>query len=291
MIFVISNICCSYSFYSFHTGSINNYVSRQSQNNHSVVSRSNVNIMEYNYLLQSLNLLHPQELNVLYNVIDKHLIEDNDDHYLLLKELGRSIDNFEKILELKKRLLTLSKKSGEKLNMSDEVLDEINNNKKYIYDKGMRLKSIGGNYINLIKKRLKNSNLSENKIGFYVFVLDFVTEIFDFMVHNTHNCHVKLHYCYIINQYETYEYCMQMLIEDISLPNILYHTEQCLREETNVNKSKKIDVLIELRYLIKNIRRFYENIENYLLRIRKILNLIKECMNKSNCNAKPNLHD
>ncbi|WUR02726.1 putative SP-containing protein [Vairimorpha necatrix] len=286
MIVIISMIFCSDSFCSFHAGCVNNYRSRQIQIDHSILSRTDVNMREFEYFKQSLIMLSQDELNNLYNVVDVHLIKNNDDHYLLFQELCKSLDNFEKILEIKKNLLKISKSSSAKLNISEDVLYEININKKYIYDRSQRLKRLGKKYIFSIKKIINTSNLTKNKVEFYEFVFDFIGILFDFITNNTHKTHVKLHYSYIINRYQTYEHCMHMLVNNISLPKILYHTEQCLRVEIDISVAKMNEIIVELRYLVKNINKFYQNIDKYLTRIRKNLDLIQECMKDSDIQFK-----
>ncbi|WUR04973.1 uncharacterized protein VNE69_11136 [Vairimorpha necatrix] len=282
MILILSAIFCSDYNCTLQIGSAVVHNSPNIQISDFMFYRTPNDIQDFEDLQQNLDTLKPEELDRLYNVIDEHLINKNDDHYLLLKELNNSLDNFDKICEVKQKLLNISKESYEKLEIGEDVLDQINLNRRKIYEKCYALKRNGKKYTEIIKSFINNSRLSSNKIDFYVFIFDFIEEFFDFVSDNKHKCHVKLHYHYFINHYQTYEHFIRMFINNIQIPLILFHTEKCILGETKIDKKDIEEIVIYISYLKFNISKFYNNADKILANIQKILSLTKESLKKSN---------
>ncbi|WUR02561.1 putative SP-containing protein [Vairimorpha necatrix] len=243
--------------------------------------RTAKDIVECEFIKRNLNRLNFEELNLLYNVIDNHLIKNKDDHYLLLVELGRSIDIYNELSEIRSNSNKINNCSEGQFFMYDDVFNEIQTNRKKHYFTGFRLKKGTSIHIKALKEMIQNLELTKNKKDFYIFICDFVEELIGILANNTHNNIVINSSIYFLNHYQTLEFSIRKLISTISLSKILYHTKMCILQETTINSLDLCFIIDQMELLTNIIGKFYEKIDKYLLPIQNICNLLKsEIKNK-----------
>ncbi|WUR02283.1 putative SP-containing protein [Vairimorpha necatrix] len=237
--------------------------------------RTAKDIVECEYLERNLNKLKPKELDVLYNVIDNQLIKNRDDHYLLLVELGRSIDIFNDLNLIKNNLNNVPTDCDKDFHINDEHLRQIRVKNKKFYDMGLRLRCNTAIHIKTLKTLFTNADLNPNKIDFYMYVIDFVEKFINFPSNTTHNYYIENNYQTFLNHYQTLEYCMHNLFNNIPLSKILCHTEGCILQEITINTHDLHSIKKHMKQLVKFIEKSYKNIDKYVSPIKDICDLIE----------------
>ncbi|WUR02562.1 uncharacterized protein VNE69_02089 [Vairimorpha necatrix] len=235
--------------------------------------------VELKYFNQNLSMLKPEELGVLNNVIENQLIKKKDNHYLLLLDLNQAMKVLDEILILNKALNNMSNNYDTFVNLNDDIINEIRINRKKIYNKIYNLECYSGKYFIILRKHFRNSSLPNNKIKFYVFILNFIQKIIEYIHVIPFQCNVKTHYSYLLKFYQIYEKYIKTIINNIPLPIIILHTEKCILEE-DIEKYLKKNILSRMGPLKRNIIRFYEDIEQIFHFVQNIEKMINESINK-----------
>ncbi|WUR04520.1 putative SP-containing protein [Vairimorpha necatrix] len=246
-----------------------------------IFNRTTENFLELECIKQNLNLLGPDELSLLFNVIDEHLIDKNDNLYCLIVELSKSSDVYCEIKKIQNELRYLPTAMRGRLSICPKDFHIISSNRKRIQCKSNNLKYSTKKCTKILKTELNCLNLSRNKLEFYVFVFEFVERCVDLITMNTFKCQVKLHYQYLLDYYRIYSNYIKMLISEVSLPKILNYAEKCLVEESNINFILLCKIRDELMSLDRIISNFYINLDNYLSHMEIISNLIIENIQKN----------
>ncbi|WUR02563.1 uncharacterized protein VNE69_02090 [Vairimorpha necatrix] len=234
--------------------------------------------VELEYLKLNLSTLSPKELDVLNDVVDNHLIRKEDDHYLLLAELSKSIEVFKELRIINIELNNTPNKY-DIIDINNKILSELKINRRRVYAKVYNLHCYSVKYFISLRKLIKKADLSRNKIKFYLFILGLTRKTLEYIYVAPMRCPVKSHYLYLLRFYHLYEKYIRLIINNIKLPTILYHTEKCILEEADIDELSLMRILARLRPLRRNIIRYYNGAEQSFLFLRNIENIVKE--NKS----------